>query len=98
MIKGENKMNKTSLIDVMSVKMGTTKKAAGEAIDAFVEAVIETVATGEEVSIAGFGKFGVTERAEREGRNPQTGEAIVIGASKSPKFKAGKAFKDAVNE
>ena len=98
MIKGENKMNKTGLIDVMSEKMGTTKKAAGEAIEAFVEAVIETIAAGEEVNIAGFGKFCIAERAEREGRNPATGEAITIAASKAPKFKAGKAFKDAVNE
>ena len=91
-------MNKTGLIDVMSEKMGTTKKAAGEAIEAFVEAVIETIAAGEELNIAGFGKFCVAERAEREGRNPATGEAITIAASKAPKFKAGKAFKDAVNE
>ena len=90
-------MNRTELINVMSAKMGTTKKAAGEAIDAFVEAVVETVTAGEEVSISGFGKFSVAERAEREGRNPSTGEAITIAASKAPKFKAGKAFKDAVN-
>ena len=90
-------MNKTELINAMSVKMGTTKKAAGEAIDAFVDAIVEAVSAGEEVNIAGFGKFSVTEREEREGRNPQTGEAITIAASKSPKFKAGKNFKEAVN-
>ena len=90
-------MNKTSLIDVMSEKMGSTKKAAGEAIDAFVDAIVEAVSAGEEVNIAGFGKFSVTEREEREGRNPATGETITIAASKAPKFKAGKNFKEAVN-
>lgn len=90
-------MNKTELINAMSEKMGTTKKAATEAIEAFVETVVETVTTGEEVNISGLGKFSVVERAEREGRNPATGETITIAASKAPKFKAGKAFKDAVN-
>ena len=91
-------MNKTELINVMSEKMGTTKKAAGEAIDAFVGTIIETVTAGEEVSISGFGKFIVAERAEREGRNPSTGETITIAAFRAPKFKAAKAFKDTVNE
>lgn len=90
-------MNKTELINAMSEKMGTTKKAATEAIESFVETVVETVTTGEEVNISGLGKFSVVERAEREGRNPATGETITIAASKAPKFKAGKAFKDAVN-
>ena len=97
MIKGEQKMNKKMLIDVVSEKLGTTKKDAGAALDAIVEAIIEAVAEGQEVSISGFGKFGVSERAEREGRNPATGESIVIPASKSPKFKAATAFKTAVN-
>lgn len=90
-------MNKKMLIDVVSEKLGTTKKDAGAALDAIVEAIIEAVAEGQEVSISGFGKFGVSERAEREGRNPATGESIVIAASKSPKFKAATAFKTAVN-
>ncbi len=90
-------MNKKMLIDVVSEKLGTTKKDAGAALDAIVEAIIEAVAEGQEVSISGFGKFGVSERAEREGRNPATGESIVIPASKSPKFKAATAFKTAVN-
>ena len=98
MIKKEKKkMNKTELISAMSVKMGSTKKAAGEALDAFVESVVETVGAGEEVSIVGFGKFSVAERAEREGRNPQTGESITIAASKAPKFKASSNFKNVVN-
>lgn len=90
-------MNKKMLIDVVSEKLGTTKKDAGAVLDAIVEAIIEAVAEGQEVSISGFGKFGVSERAEREGRNPATGESIVIAASKSPKFKAATAFKTAVN-
>ena len=90
-------MNKKMLIDVVSEKLGTTKKDAGAALDAIVEAIIEAVAEGQEVSISGFGKFGVSERAAREGRNPATGETITIEASKSPKFKAASAFKTAVN-
>ena len=90
-------MNKKMLIDVVSEKLGTTKKDAGAALDAIVEAIIEAVAEGQEVSISGFGKFGVSERAEREGRNPATSEKIIIPASKSPKFKAATAFKTAVN-
>lgn len=90
-------MNKKMLIDVVSEKLGTTKKDTGAALDAIVEAIIEAVASGEEVSITGFGKFSVSERAAREGRNPATGESIKIAASKAPKFKASKTFKDAVN-
>lgn len=90
-------MNKKMLIDVVSEKLGSTKKDAGAALDAIVEAIIEAVADGQEVNIAGFGKFSVSERAAREGRNPATGETITIEASKSPKFKASSAFKTAVN-
>lgn len=90
-------MNKNELIAKMAEKSGFTKKDTGASLDAFVATVIETVTSGEEVSLAGFGKFTVTERAEREGRNPATGEAITIAASKNPKFKAATAFKTAVN-
>lgn len=90
-------MNKTELINVVSEKLGTTKKATGEVVDTIVEVITETVASGEEVSITGFGKFSVSERAAREGRNPATGETIKIAASKAPKFKASKTLKDAVN-
>lgn len=90
-------MNKKMLIDVVSEKLGATKKDTGAALDAIVEAIIEAVASGEEVSITGFGKFSVSERAAREGRNPATSEKIIIPASKSPKFKAATAFKTAVN-
>lgn len=89
-------MNKTELITKVAEKTGITKKAAGETLDAVVAAITEAVVSGEEVSITGFGKFEVSERAAREGRNPATGESITIPASKAPKFKASKTFKDAV--
>lgn len=90
-------MNKVELISRMAEIEETTKKAAGEHLDAVVTAISEALAKGEEVNISGFGKFSVAERAAREGRNPATGETIQIAASKSPKFKAAKALKDAVN-
>ena len=90
-------MNKKELIKAISEKLGVTQKAAGEQVDAILEVITEALAAGDEVSLTGFGKFSVTERAAREGRNPQTGETIQIAASKSPKFKAGKALKDMVN-
>ena len=90
-------MNKTELIDSMAAKTGLTKKNAEAALNAFVETVSEELTKGEKVSLVGFGTFEVSERAEREGRNPQTGETMKIAASKAPKFKAGKALKDLVN-
>lgn len=90
-------MNKTELIDSMAAKTGLTKKNAEAALNAFVETVSEELTKGEKVSLVGFGTFEVSERAEREGRNPQTGETMKIAASKAPKFKAGKALKDEVN-
>lgn len=90
-------MNKTELIDAMAEKTGLTKKNAEAALNAFVETVSEELVKGEKVSLVGFGTFEVSERAEREGRNPQTGETMKIAASKSPKFKPGKALKDEVN-
>ena len=90
-------MNKNELISRMAEVEGTTKKAAGEQVEAILAVITEALANGDEVSLTGFGKFSVTERAAREGRNPQTGEAIQIAASKSPKFKAGKALKDMIN-
>ena len=90
-------MNKTELIDAMAEKTGLTKKNAEAALNAFVETVSEELVKGEKVSLVGFGTFEVSERAEREGRNPQTGETMKIAASKAPKFKAGKALKDQVN-
>lgn len=91
-------MNKVELIDAVSKKLDCTKKAASEAIDAVFGVISDTVAEGNDVKISGFGTFGITERAAREGRNPATGDKITIAASKSPKFKSAKAFKDAVNK
>lgn len=90
-------MNKNELISRLAEVNETTKKAAGEQVDAILAVITEALAAGEEVAISGFGKFSVTERAAREGRNPATGETIQIAASKSPKFKAAKALKDSVN-
>lgn len=90
-------MNKVELITRMAEIEGTTKKAAGEHLDALVAVISEALAKGEEVKISGFGTFSVSERAARTGRNPMTGETIQIAASKSPKFKAAKALKDVVN-
>lgn len=90
-------MNKTELIDAMASKTGMTKKNAEAALNAFVETVSEELVKGGKVALTGFGTFEVSERSEREGRNPQTGETMKISACKAPKFKAGKALKDAVN-
>ena len=89
-------MNKVELVAKVAEDLGFTKKDVTAVADALVNVVVDTVSSGEDVKIAGLGVFGVTERAARTGRNPQTGETIEIAASKSPKFKAGKAFKDAV--
>ena len=90
-------MNKTELIDAMASKTGMTKKNAEAALNAFVETVSEELVKGGKVALTGFGTFEVSERAEREGRNPQPGETMKIAASKAPKFKAGKVLKDQVN-
>ncbi len=90
-------MNKTELIDALAAKTGLTKKDSEATLNAFVQTVAEQLAKGDKVSLVGFGTFEVSERAAREGRNPQTGETMKIAASKAPKFKAGKALKDQVN-
>ena len=90
-------MNKSELIDHVASKTELSRKDAGAAVDAILEGVIGTLKSGEEVRLTGFGTFGVSERAARDGRNPRTGETIKIKASKSPKFSAGKQFKDALN-
>jgi len=76
---------------------GLTKKQAGEAFDEIFDHVTGALADGDKVQVPGFGTFSVSERAARQGRNPQTGEAITIPASKGVRFKAGKGLKDAVN-
>lgn len=90
-------MNKTELIDAVAESADLSKAAATRAIDAFVEIVTNTLRNGDQVTLVGFGTFEVRERAARAGRNPRTGEEIEIKASKAPGFKAGKAFKDALN-
>ena len=90
-------MNKTELIAAIAEKTELSRKDAEKALKAFTEVVDEEIKKGEKIQLVGFGTFEVSERAAREGRNPQTGETMQIAASKSPKFKAGKALKDAIN-
>ena len=90
-------MNKTELIAAMAESAELSKKDAEAALKAFVEVVSDALKKDDKVQIVGFGTFEVAKRAAREGRNPQTGKSMKIKASKSPKFKAGKALKDAVN-
>ncbi len=91
-------MNKADLVGKVAEKAGLTKKDAEKAINAFVASVQEALVKKDKVQLIGFGTFEVKERAARTGRNPQTGEAIKIAASKAPVFKVGKALKDAVNK
>ena len=90
-------MNKAELVAVMAERTEMSKKDAEKALKAFVDVVTEQLKEGEKVQLVGFGTFEVSERAAREGRNPQTGKTMKIAACKAPKFKAGKALKDAVN-
>ncbi len=90
-------MNKTELVAAMAEKAGLSKKDAEAALKAFTETVADELKKGEKIALVGFGTFEVSERAAREGRNPQTGAPMKIAASKAPKFKAGKALKDAIN-
>lgn len=90
-------MNKSELIARIAEQAGINKTQATAALQAVETGVIDTLASGGKVELKGFGTFSIKERAERTGRNPQTGEPIQIAASKTPTFKAGKAFKDAVN-
>ena len=90
-------MNKTELVAAMAEKAGLSKKDAEAALKAFTETVAEELKKGEKIALVGFGTFEVSERAAREGRDPQTGAPMKIAASKAPKFKAGKALKDAIN-
>ena len=90
-------MNKTELVAAIADEAGLSKKDAEKALKAFTDVVTEDLKKGEKVQLVGFGTFEVSERAAREGRNPQTGAAMKIAASKAPKFKAGKALKDLIN-
>lgn len=91
-------MHKTELIAAVAEKAQISKKDAGNAVNAVLDTVIETIAKGESIAIPGFGTFERREKKERSGFNPLTKESITIPASKVPAFKAGKAFKDAVNK
>ena len=88
-------MNKTELVAAIAKKTELSKK---KALKAFTDVVAEELKKGEKIQLVGFGTFEVSERAAREGRNPRSGEVMHIAASKAPKFKAGKALKDIVNE
>ena len=87
-------MNKTEFISAIAEKAELSKKDAEKALKAFTDVVEEELKKGEKIQLVGFGTFEVSERAAREGRNPQTGETMKIEACKAPKFKAGKALKD----
>ena len=91
-------MNKSDLVAAMAEKAEMSKKDAEKALKAFEEVVTNELASNGKVQLVGFGTFEVTKRAARTGKNPQTGKTIKIAACKAPKFKAGKALKDTVNE
>ena len=90
-------MNKAELVDAVAAAANLSKADAGRAVDAVVNSITAALKKGQQVSVVGFGTFGVKHRAARSGRNPRTGETINIAASNVPVFKAGKALKDAVN-
>ena len=90
-------MNKTELVAAMADAAGLSKKDAEKALKAFTDVVAEELKKDGKVQLVGFGTFEVSKRAAREGRNPQTGKTMSIPASKTPKFKAGKALKDSIN-
>ena len=90
-------MNKTQLIDAIAADASITKVAAKSALESFLKNVSETLQKGDKISLVGFGSWSVSERAEREGRNPQTGKAIKIAAKKVVKFKAGADLDGSVN-
>ena len=89
-------MNKNELVDAVAVATGLKKQEAEQAVDAVFESITAELKKGSEVRLVGFGTFHVTHRAASEGRNPRTGEKIMLAASKQPKFRAGKGLKDAV--
>ncbi|HIX49339.1 MAG TPA: HU family DNA-binding protein [Candidatus Mediterraneibacter caccavium] len=90
-------MNKTELIAAIAERAEISKKDSEKALKAFIDVVTEQLKNDDKVQLVGFGTFEVSKRAAREGRNPQTGQTMKIDACKAPKFKAGKALKDAIN-
>jgi DNA-binding protein HU-beta len=90
-------MNRNDLVDAVANSTGSTKADAAKSVDSVFDAISGALKSGDGVQLVGFGSFSVADRAARDGRNPRTGEVIKIAASRQPKFKAGKALKDAVN-
>ena len=90
-------MNKAELVEAIAKDSGLSKADTGRALESFVTTVQKTLKKGDEVAITGFGKFSVAKRGARTGRNPQTGAAVKIKASKTPRFSAGATLKQAVN-
>ena len=91
-------MNKGELVEALAKETGLTPAKSGDALNALIGIITRTVTKGQTVQVTGFGSFSFTKRAARKGRNPATGEAIKIAASKSVKFSAGQTFKNAVNK
>ena len=89
-------MNKTEFINAVAEKEGIEKKCAEKAVNAVFATIAQELAKGEKIQLVGFGTFEIRERAEKQGRNPRTGETMTVPASKVPAFKAGAALKDAV--
>ena len=90
-------MNKTDLIELIAGKNDLSKAAAGRVLDTVLDAITDSLGKGKTVTLVGFGTFAVSRRKQRTGRNPQTGETIIIPAAKVPRFRAGKGLKDRVN-
>jgi len=91
-------MNKAELINHVAVEADLTKSQSGDVVEAILSGITSTLADGGAVSLVGFGTFSVSARAARTARNPRTGEPIEVAASNAPRFKAGKALKDAVKQ
>lgn len=89
-------MNKADLANAVHAKIGGTKTQADEVVQLMIDSIVSTLKAGNEVSLAGLGIFSVKDRAARDARNPKTGETVRVPATKVPKFRAAKAFKDAV--
>lgn len=96
-LQGVNQMNRKELVDALATKTGSTKADAERNIAALIEVITATLKKGDNIALVGFGTFEVRKRAARNGRNPATGAALKIKASKAPAFKAGAALKAAVN-
>lgn len=91
-------MNKSEIVAVVADELDVTRKDAERTVDKIFELITQALEDGDKVVISGFGSFEVRERAQREGKDPRTGETITIPAQKTPAFKAGKSLKDAVNK